>query len=205
MRLTSSNFGKIARRHDSTPVANQVKTLLYSKPVDTKALRWGKSHEPDACDSYITYLNSKGFHAISVKSSGLVISASDPYLAASPDGVVSYTDAQNTRHGIVEYKCPYSLAEKSPTDGVPYCTPGLELKKTHCYYYQIQGCMALTATTWCDFVIWTPHSTHVERINFDIEHWNAVKPKLRDFYFKAVLPELASPRYTTRQSIREPS
>ena len=138
LRLISSNFGKIARRRDSTPVANQVKALLYSKPVDTKALRWGKSHEPDACDSYIMHLNSKGFYAILVKSSGLVISASDPYLAASPNGIVSYINAQNiTRHGIVEYKCPYSLAEKSPIDGVPYCTPGLELKRTHCYYYQV--------------------------------------------------------------------
>ena len=149
-------------------MANQVKALLYN----TKALD-GVSHEPDACDSYITHLNSNGFHAILVKSHGLVISASDPYLA---DGIVSYTDAQNIiRHGIVEYKCPYSLAEKSPIDGVPYCTPGLELKRTHCYYYQVQGCMALTATTWCDFVIWTPHGTHVERINFDTKHWNAIK------------------------------
>ena len=60
--------------------------------------------------------------------------------------------------------------------------------------------MALTTTTWCDFVIWTPHGTHVERINFDTEHWNAVKPKLRDFYFKAVLPELASLKQPDRTS-----
>lgn len=128
-----------------------------------------------------------------MKSSGLVISAS-----AARWHCIIYIDAKNLKqHGIVEYKCPFSLAEKCPSDGVPYCTPELKLKRTHHYYYQVQGCMALTTTAWCDFVIWTPRGIHV--------HWDAVKPKLHDFYFKAVLPELASPRHITGQTIREPS
>ncbi len=44
LRVTASNFGKIARRRDSTPVGNLIKSLLYSKPVNAPSLRWGTQH-----------------------------------------------------------------------------------------------------------------------------------------------------------------
>ena len=56
LRLTSSNFGRIARRRNTIPVASRVKALLYRKPFDIKATRWGQEHEQDAEDRYIDYL-----------------------------------------------------------------------------------------------------------------------------------------------------
>lgn len=44
-RLTASNFCSVAKRKATTPVANTVKTLLYSQHVEMKALRWGHTHE----------------------------------------------------------------------------------------------------------------------------------------------------------------
>ena len=48
LRLTASNFGKVAKRRDTTLVANLVKTLLYGKMFSTAATRWGLTHEEDA-------------------------------------------------------------------------------------------------------------------------------------------------------------
>ena len=39
LRLTASNYGRIARRRDTTPVANVIKSLLYSRPFDAPSLR----------------------------------------------------------------------------------------------------------------------------------------------------------------------
>ena len=76
----------------------------------------------------------------------------------------------------------------------------LQLKQTHWYYYQVQRCMAIISKTWCDFVVWTLKGIHVERIDADPEHWRSVKTKLHEFYFKAVLPELAVPRHKRSES-----
>ena len=79
----------------------------------------------------------------------------------------------------------------------------VELKRNHAYYYQVQGSLAITLRLWCDFVVWTPQHFLVERILFDAEQWKTTKQKLVDFYKKAILPELASPRHVSGQSIRE--
>ena len=68
----------------------------------------------------------------------------------------------------------------------------------------MQGCLAITKRSWCDFVIWTPKGISIERVNADKAFWEAVKVKLERFYLSAVLPELALPCFTSQQPIREP-
>ena len=213
LRLTASNFGTVAKRRSTTPVANLVKSLLYSKPVNSKPIRWGKNHEVDAEMSYIAYLKQV-YTDVSIQHSGLVINCNNPCLACSPDGIVHYVDMNNVvQTGLVEYKCPYSLAEekKTPTQGCLnktfFCSLNndkVEIKKNHSYFYQVQGCLAVTGYKWCDFVVWTPEGISVERISFDFHFWKEVQPKLILFYNKAILPELAVPRHITKQPIREP-
>ena len=60
-------------------------------------------------------------------------------------------------------------------------------------------CNVLHHRQWCDFVVMTKN-LHVERITADDEFERKIIPKLKDFYFTAVLPELASPQ----ANIREP-
>ena len=76
-------------------------------------------------------------------------------------------------------------------------TQELQLKAKHDYYYQIQYC---TNRKWCDFVVMTK-TIHIQKIKINEEFWGTVLPKLKSFYFTAILPPLASPRPT----IREPS
>ena len=80
----------------------------------------------------------------------------------------------------------------------------LRLKRTHSYFYQIQATMYCTGRRWCDFVVRTTVSLHVERVSFDEDFWKSAMLSLRKFYFTAILPELAVPRLHNG-GIREPS
>ncbi len=213
VRLTASNFGKVAKRRPTTPVANTVKTLLYSRSVDTKAVRWGHTHEDDARQAYLQSLQISDGRA-AVSTSGLVVDVTEPCLASSPDGLVHIPGSPEP-HGVVELKCPYTAAERGLTpheaaqslktflckrtdDG------SLQLKRNHDYYHQVQGLLAITRRPWCDFVVWTPKGMSVERIRFDPVFWEDTQPKLVRFHRESILPELALPRYTSGQAIREP-
>ena len=203
-RLTASNFGRVAKRRSSTPSAPLVKQLLYSKHKSTPAMRWGQQHEQDARETYRnTYMSS------TVTRSGLVIDKAHGWLACSPDDLVTDPCARDS-FGVVGYKCPYSaketnnMEEASKLKNFPakLMDGKLVLKCNHNYYYQVQGCMAI-CRSWCDFVIWTPQWTSVERINYDSDYWEKAVPSLQKFYDYGLLPELASPRHPFRQPNRE--
>ena len=155
------------------------------------------------------------FSSVSIKRSGLVIDKSNHCLACSPDGIVTYIDKANQQQtGIVEYKCPYSLAQMNltPSQGCTasktyFCSlkdGSVQLKRKHDYFYQVQGTIAITGLAWCDFVVWTPQGISVERIAADKHFWEGLKDILLLFYHKALLPELAVPRHTSKQPIQEP-
>ena len=165
LRVTSSNFGKIAKRRATTPVAAQVKCLLYGKNLETKAIRWGRSHEDEARKAYVQYLAENGHPDATVSKAGLVINVDEPCLASSPDGFVNIPGTDEPL-GIVEFKCPYSLARDfvTPQDTAAsmrsFCYKiggygNVKLKTKHDYHFQVQGALAIMKRPWCDFVVWT--------------------------------------------------
>lgn len=209
-RLTSSNFGVICKRRKSTPVANAVKNFLY-KSISSKvsSLRWGRENEDNARKSYLEEMASRGT-PVSTKRSGLVISTSYGCLACSPDGWVEDSSSPDV-HGVVEYKCPYASRDVTPVEACNkksfFCTLDkgkLKLNHAHNYYYQVQGAMAITKRSWCDFVVWTPKGISIERIKYDSSFWTDQLPKLLAFYESALLPELAAPEHPNGRPIREP-
>ena len=107
LRLTASNFGRIARQRDTTPVANVIKYLLYSRPLDAPSLRWGRTHEDDARTAYIQDMAARG-EQVKLLQSGLVIDQRDPCLACSPDNFVVLSRGEV---GLVENKCPFKAAK----------------------------------------------------------------------------------------------
>lgn len=211
-RITSSNTGLIAKRRTTTKVANTVKSLLYCTFRGNVATEWGNLQEPATCKAYIDAKHSTS-PGISVKSSGLVIHPEHHWLAASPDGLVT-DPAVSDPTGIVEFKNPYKhrevLLKDAASEAKDFCltvnaqTSSLRLKKSHHYYYQIQAAMFCTRVQWCDFVVRTNVDIHVERVQWDPQFWMPVLPKLQNFYFTAILPELALPRMHTG-GIREPT
>jgi len=73
------------------------------------------------------------------------------------------------------------------------------LKRSHEHYYQVQFAMLCTGRTWCDFFICAKDSFG-ERVRYDEELCLSQLPKLKRFYFCAILPELTIPH----QPISEP-
>ena len=114
IRLTASNFGKMAKHQKTTPVANLVKSLLYSKTRNTKKFRLGCTHELDAQKAYWQYLKDQsGCQDAEITNTGLIIDTKNPCLACSPDTLVNIPGAQEPL-GIAECNCPYSLAHSNP-------------------------------------------------------------------------------------------
>ena len=92
-----------------------VKSLLYSKHLETKEIRWGKTHEVDAKSAYISYLRDQGHHNDEVTDSGLVLDVEEPCLGCSPDALVNIP-ASRVPLGIAEFKCPYTAQSQTPAE-----------------------------------------------------------------------------------------
>ena len=210
-RLTASNFGLVAKRKQKFD--KLVETILYRPPPSSAAaIEWGTSHESNARESYIYEKQSKYGESYKVSKTELFINIEQPWLAATPDGIVEDPSETTTRrNGLLEIKCPYSARNKSPTDACKEinrfcCTLNnneVTLKTTHNYYFQIQGQLAITQLPWCDLYIWTPHGSHTLTVDRDDKFWlEKVYPKLHSFYHQYLLPELADPVYPRGQAIR---
>ena len=208
LRITSSNVKAIAQRRPTTPVASTVKQLLYSKFVGNAATRYGLMQERPSCFKYLEWLEKEKGSAgakVNIKC-GLVVSSTHPWLAATPDGWVNDPQA-SSRQGLVEFKNPYSFRNMLLRDAIDAkkCTclvnngGNFSLKRSHQYFHQVQFAMYCTKTKWCDFFI-CAKDFYGERILYDDDFCSSIIPKLKRFYFCAILPELVVPR----QPIREP-
>ena len=64
----------------------------------------------------------------------------------------------------------------------------IRLHSNHRYFYQVQGTMAITGASFCDFIVWTPKSLERVVIKFDQQLWQDTHSKLTDFYIENMLP-----------------
>lgn len=207
-RLTSSQFGSVMSRKPATPPDNLVKSIMGFTPYfETPATRWGKVKEVAARRQYFNVMQKVHSHMTVTGDCGLVISLTEPFLAASPDGLVQCPDCNPTA-GLVEIKCPFkwrSSMIKAACEDADFCCQmhegNIQLKRSHAYYFQVQGQMGITDRKWCDFVVWTCQEMHVERIKFDEELWMDMKQKLRMFYTRGVVAELFSSRVERKKPL----
>ena len=195
-RITSSNVKDVYKRRPTTPVTPLVHKFLYSTFRGNATTRWGLDNEESSVPIYLAWLREvrQSVDATINNKCGLVISHTHPWLAATPDGWV-YDPTATPSHGLVEFKNPHAYRNSSLNDAITTkkceCltteTGCKQLNCTHTYYYQVQMAMFCTKREWCDFFIRTTVDYHCERIKFD--HVSLL-PKLRRFFFLAVLPEL---------------
>jgi len=148
-------------------------------------LRYGGDKEPVARAAY-TAMQRNGHPHLQILQSGFVVDLANPWLACSPD-VICDPDSETTPR-LAEYRCQASAQEMTPTEATEnhrnFCLhevsdTQIALRKNHnYYYYQVQGVMAVTRRSWCDFVVWTPRGIYIERIRADpdfLEPENATK------------------------------
>ena len=189
----------------TTAVAPLVKQMLYGNYKGNAATRYGLVQEKARSINTFTH----GSVEASVdRNCGLIVLSTYPWLAATPDGLVIDPSASPlSPEGIVEFKNPYSYRESSLQEAIENkkcsCLINVEgcfsLKRSHEYYYQVQFAMLCTGRTWCDFFI-SAKDSFGERVQYNEEFCLSLLPKLKRFYFCAILPELTIPR----QPIREP-
>ncbi|XP_053374237.1 uncharacterized protein LOC128546867 [Mercenaria mercenaria] len=150
-RITSSVFGQVIKRKDSTEPDNLLKSMLYTY-FQNPNTKYGKTHEKPARKMYSKFMNSNGHKGLLVKECGFIVSKDSPFLGTSPDGLVYCTHCES-QLGLVEIKCPAAMKwrMKSPNECASdkdfFCEISdgkVSLKKNHNYYFQVQGQMGIT-------------------------------------------------------------
>ena len=142
-RITGSKCGRILQQKKKTTALLQ--STIYSKPFThvPKAIQWGKDKEEIACKQYERYMQSNGHVGLQTRKAGFVVDVENCWLGASPDAWVS--DPSVDSEGIAEFKCPYSMADKTPEEMCNYKSSCLvsasgipSLKRDHPYFHQVQ-------------------------------------------------------------------
>ena len=120
----------------------------------------GRTHENEAFTEYLeNYLTDE--HELEAIRKAEFYIGNPSFLGAGPDGIID----KDGGHKILEIKCPYCFKDFSVEEActktsfyLPYNNYNdiLHLKRNHIYYYQVQGTMAITNATKCDYIVWNP-------------------------------------------------
>ncbi|CAN7944624.1 unnamed protein product, partial [Ixodes hexagonus] len=174
-RITASNARSVCMTSLTKLSMSLLRRICYPAECEFWSVQtqWGKDKEPEARAAYRR--TSRNQHVeFKCDLSGVHVSSEHPFLAATPDGLVSCICCGP---GLLEIKCPYKMRNDLPPaialtkDGCLTRIDGeLQLKQEHCYYYQVQMQMLVTRRKYCDFVVRTLQDEFIERIYFD-EHF----------------------------------
>jgi len=171
VRLHSSSYKHICKAQDKGKLA---KELTHYRKVDAAALRHGRQYEDTAIREF------EKLTGLAVERSGIIVSPERPYMACSPDGIVS-------DDFILEVKCPFSARySKITPETVTYLklddqTGRLALSCDHEYYYQVQGQLYVTGRrAWC-FAVCTFHDFVVVDVPKNDDFITQITSQLDDF------------------------
>lgn len=198
-RLTASNFGLVLLRK-KMPTEAFLRNIFNPKDLsNVESIRHGRQNEVKARTIYSCEMQKMN-RKFTVFEAGLVVNPTLPFLGATPDGKV-FDPTEKEPFGLLEIKCPFGWRDSSfqnacndPTFMCEIVDGRCNLKRTHIYYPQVQGQLALSRVKWCDFVVFLSVSRkiNVERIYYDEVYWNqSVLPKLTEFYFRHALKYLS--------------
>ncbi|XP_037399902.1 uncharacterized protein LOC119264966 [Pygocentrus nattereri] len=182
-RVTASRFREVChvRGHSS---AESLAERIIRGTRQTAEMKRGLEMESGAASEYCRILN------VNYTPCGLIIHPDAPWLGASPDGVV-FDPTEYPQFGLVEIKCPNV---KNYIDcKYLYMEYGCsKLKKTHAYYWQIQGQLLISGLHWCDFVVWAQEDFFVERVYMDADVQRQIPEKTDLFYFYTYMTKYLS-------------
>ncbi|CAH1163408.1 unnamed protein product [Phaedon cochleariae] len=195
LRLTASMFGKVIKRRPYTSCHNMVKECLKPSFFWSEATDYGIAKEKVAIGIF------ERIKSLHVQDSGFWIDLQYGFLGASPDGIVLSEDS------MIEVKCIYSASKlelkKHTLDEVidimksKICLERhddqIRLKRTHNYYYQIQGQLNIARKSKCYFIVYINDAIDlfVEEIERDAKLWEEkMCPLLVQFYKECICPEI---------------
>ncbi|XP_060837984.1 uncharacterized protein LOC132920010 isoform X1 [Rhopalosiphum padi] len=137
-------------------------------------------------------------HNVHVIKCGLVIHQKQPWICASPDGLVIHN---NKLIKLLEIKCPYTckdtllIDEENGNLRVPYLKYNkekntIDLKQNHNYFTQCQIQMYCTGMEECDLFVCTKADCITVTIKRDNLFLEKLVRKMEFFYFNYYLPEI---------------
>ncbi|KAJ8893025.1 hypothetical protein PR048_005606 [Dryococelus australis] len=188
IRLTASNYRAVCRIKETTSCSSIVKQLLYKPPLTKAATEYGRTNE------WVAIRHFQQETGLAAEKRGLFVDLTHGFLGASPDGLVK------NENSLIEMKCVPS-AIRIEKDGKLY------LKKTHKYFYQVQGMLNISGRDTCYLVVMSDlnENLHIEKIYKDVLFWEKkMVPKLHRFYVQCLLPEIVEPNVSRGKIIREP-
>ena len=159
----------------------KVSGLTFVNP-NIPALKYGRAMEPIAANECYNLL-SVSHKNLKILECGLFLDRRDPYIGASPDGLLVCDCCPKA---CLEIKCPFSINHTSPNSPditLPYLKSidgEMKLSSTHKYYTQCQ--MQVTGCSHCYFCVWTQHGFVLNKISFDPAFWNDIKGLFFEFY-----------------------
>lgn len=194
-RITASRFHEVHQKvnmlhkNRAKPVKCKVTPLLLSFVEPTMlrnglALEWGKKNETHAAESFMQQ-EGKKHAAPKLLFCGLFIYKSHPYVGATPDNIFKCNCCEPC---CVEYKCPFSIRDEEistswkKTDFLENVNGHIQLKRSHKYYTQVTGQMAITGCNRTYFVVYTKKDLLIELIEFDNAHWMKILSSLIIFF-----------------------
>ena len=194
LRITASVMKEVCHQRPSTSCTAFIKKKLSSTSIDIPAISYGRKNESQAVSSYVNYQKSIG-KFVQIESCGLYVDKVFPWLAASPDAIVTDFSKASHSKGCLEIKCPYMCERQTVTDACKnikgfYLTDvdgRTELSKSHMYFYQVQTQMHVTCLNWCDFCVWSPlGEPFVQRIEYDKAFMDKALTKAQNFLFQQI-------------------
>ena len=185
-------------------VDNILKRVMKYEDRDlskVEAVSFGIYNERKAKELYCSAMKTDhdDFH---MRDSGLVIDATCPVFAASPDGMRTCSCHGN---GLLEVKCSFKhkdldVCEIVLIDHSFYLDKDLKLKESHRYYTQIQFQMYVCQVTFCDFIVFTLKGISTQTVEYNPTFVSNLVEKCSEFAFNHVVPEILCHKLINRDT-----
>jgi putative phage-type endonuclease len=172
-RLTGSIIGAAVGHNPFCSHSQLLENILWNTFTGNEATRYGSANESRAAAVFATY-KKKQDDTFELTHANLLIHKRYGFLAYSPDGLFQ---ERNGMRGLLEIKCPFKKK--------------LYPKISLFYYDQIQLGLYLTQRSFCDFVVFTPTQTSLERFDYNKDYVEQfLLPNALQFYFQKLVPLL---------------
>lgn len=203
-RITASIIDEVIRT-SSVSVPKKMSLLKKichprAEQLNCEAIMYGRINEPVAKRAIqeLFKLHSN----VTYTECGVFVDQDRPFLAASPDLIMSCTCCGTA---TVEIKCPFRLSGKTSFnkqfrfEDLEYLArdgDSFILKRSHKYYMQVLAQIHVTNAAFGLFFVWTKEGNVCIKIDRNEEDWNQACFKAEEYFRNIVLLELIANHYT---------
>lgn len=194
--ITASDFGAALGNNAYCSPDDLVRKKVWDTFRGNDATQWGSTQEVRAEEAFEAWAKENIAEDAQLHTFNLTKFSEVPWIAVSPDGVLTYTKDGVVHADLVEYKCPTKTqTEVHPYQQHPKSTPpyyrdqmmGMAHYINACGGIPLLGAKRKLEGAW--FVVWQPRTLWVVKHEIDEVEWTTrIFPGLRSFYFTKLLP-----------------